>query len=33
MDGDSKCPFSNGKRPSGPNNQQWWPDRLNLKVR
>ncbi len=32
MDGDSKCPFSNGKRPSGPNNQQWWPDRLNLKV-
>jgi catalase-peroxidase len=32
MDGDSKCPFSGGKRPSGPNNQQWWPDRLNLKV-
>ncbi len=32
MDGDSKCPFSSGKRPSGPNNQQWWPDRLNLKV-
>ncbi len=32
MDGDSKCPFSGGKRPSGPGNQQWWPDRLNLKV-
>ena len=32
MDGDSKCPFSGGKRPSGPNNQKWWPDRLNLKV-
>jgi len=32
MDGESKCPFSGGRRPSGPNNQKWWPDRLNLKV-
>jgi catalase-peroxidase len=32
MDGESKCPFSGGKRPSGPNNQKWWPDQLNLKV-
>src|SRR5471030_2441473 len=32
MDGESKCPFSGGKRPSGPDNQQWWPDGLNLKV-
>jgi catalase-peroxidase len=32
MDGESKCPFSGARRPSGPNNQKWWPDRLNLKV-
>ena len=32
MDGDSKCPFSGRKSPSGPDNQKWWPDRLNLKV-
>ncbi len=32
MTTESKCPFSGGRRPSGPNNQKWWPDRLNLKV-
>jgi catalase-peroxidase len=32
MDGESKCPFPGGRRASGPNNQQWWPERLNLKV-
>jgi catalase-peroxidase len=32
MTTESKCPFSGGRRSSGPNNQKWWPDRLNLKV-
>jgi catalase-peroxidase len=31
MDNDKKCPFS-GKTHSGRSNQDWWPNRLNLKV-
>ena len=32
MTTESKCPFSGGRRSSGPDSQKWWPDRLNLKV-
>ncbi len=31
MSNEQKCPFS-GKAHSGPANQDWWPNRLNLKV-